>query len=39
MLETTNLLGSTKNKIIKDENGKNLSHLEIPEVVLVICTL
>ena len=29
------LLGSTENKITKDENGKNVSHLEITEVVLV----
>ena len=29
------LLGSTKSKITKDENGENVSHLEITEVVLV----
>ena len=29
------LLGSTENKITKDKNGKNVSHLEITEVVLV----
>ena len=29
------LLGSTKNKIIKDKNGENIPHLEITEVVLV----
>ena len=29
------LLGSTKNKITKDKNGENVSHLEITEVVLV----
>ena len=29
------LLGSTESKISKDENGKNVSHLEITEVVLV----
>ena len=29
------LFGSTKSKITKDENGKNLSHLEITEVVLI----
>ena len=27
------LLGSTKNKTNKDENGENRSHLEITEVV------
>ena len=32
-LETMKLLGSTKNKIIKDENGKNVPHLEITEVI------
>ena len=31
------LLGSTKNKITNDENGENMSHLEITEVVLVHC--
>ena len=29
------LLGSTKNKITKDNNGENVPHLEITEVVLV----
>ena len=29
------LLGSTKNKITKDENGENVSHLEITEVVVI----
>ena len=33
------LLGSTKNKINKDKNGKNLPHLEITEVVLVHCNI
>ena len=35
--ETIKLLGSTKNKITKDENDKNVPHyhLEITEVVLV----
>ena len=28
-------LGSTKSKITKQENGKNVPHLEITEVVLV----
>ena len=31
------LLGSTENKKNKDKSGKNLSHLEITEVVLVHC--
>ena len=31
------LLGSTKNKITNDENGENLPHLEITEVLLVHC--
>ena len=35
MLETLKLLGSTKSKITKDENGENMPHLEITEVVLV----
>ena len=29
------LLGSTKNKLTKDENGENVPHLEITEVILV----
>ena len=29
------LFGSTKRKITKDENGKNLPHLQITEVVLI----
>ena len=33
------LLGSTKNKLIKDENGKNVSRLEIAEIVLVNCDI
>ena len=31
------LLGSTKNKIAKDGNGKNVPHLEIVEVLLIYC--
>ena len=37
--ETMKLLGSTKNKITKDENGENVPHLEITEVVLVHCNM
>ena len=37
--ETMKLLGSTKNKINKNENGKNVLHLEITEVVLVHCNI
>ena len=33
------LLGSTESKITKDKNGKNVSHLEIIELVLVHCNL
>ena len=33
------LLGSTNNKINKDENGKNVALLEITEVVLVHCNI
>ena len=33
------LLGSTKNKITKDKNGENVTHLEITEVVLVHCNM
>ena len=31
------LHGSTENEITKDENSKNVPHLEITEVVLVHC--
>ena len=33
--ETMQLIRSTKNKIPKDKNSKNVPHLEITEVVLV----
>ena len=39
MPETIKLLGSNKNKITKDENGKIVPHLEITEVVLVHCNI
>ena len=29
------LLGSTKRKITKDDNGENVPHLEITDIVLV----
>ena len=35
MPETIILLGSTKSKIIKDNNGENVPHLEITGVVLI----
>ena len=37
MPETIKLLGSTKSKVTKDENGKNVPPLEITEVILVHC--
>ena len=37
--ETKLLLGSTKNNITKDENGENVPHLEITEVVQVYCNI
>ena len=37
--ETTKLLGSTENIITKDQNGENVPHLEITEVVLVNCNI
>ena len=33
------LLGSTKNKIDKDQNVENVGHLEITEVILVNCNI
>ena len=35
--QTVKLLGSTKSKITKYENGENVPHLEIAEVILVHC--
>ena len=37
--ETLKLLGSTKSKITKDENGKNVHYIEITEVVLIHCNV
>ena len=37
--ERMKLLGSAKNKITKDKNGENVSHLGITEVVLVNCII
>ena len=37
--ETMKLLGSTENKITKDENDENVPHLEITEVILVHCNI
>ena len=35
--ETVKLLESTKSKITKDENGKNVPYLEITKVILIHC--
>ena len=35
--ETMKLLKSTKSKITKDENGENVTHLEITEIILIHC--
>ena len=37
--ETMKSLGSPKSEITKDENGENVSHLEITEVVLIHCNI
>ena len=39
MSELLKLFGSTKSMITKDENGENVAHLEITEVVLVHCNI
>ena len=39
MPETMKLLGGTKSKITKDENGENVPHLEITEIVLIHCNI
>ena len=33
------LLGSVENKMTKDKNSENVTHLEITEVVLVHCNM
>ena len=37
--ETIKLLGSTKSKVTKDENGENMFYLEINEVILIHCNV
>ena len=37
--ETIRILGSAKSKITKDQNGENVHHLEVTEVVLVYCNI
>ena len=37
--EIIKLLGSTENKITKNKNGENLTHLEIAEVIPVHCNI
>ena len=37
--QTMKLLGGTKSKITKDENGENMRHLGINEVRLVHCNI
>ena len=37
--ETMKLLGSTKSKITKNENGETVPHLELTELVLVHCNI
>ena len=37
--ETMKLIESTESKITKDKNGKNVTHLEAVELVLVHCNL
>ena len=36
---TVKLLGSTKSKLTKVENGENMPHLEIAEIVLIRCNI
>ena len=37
--ETMKLLGSTKSKITKTENGENVPYLEITEIVSILCNV
>ena len=36
---TRKLLESNKSKITKDKNGENVPHLEMTELVLVLCNI
>ena len=36
---TMKLHGTTKSKLTKDENGENMTHLEITEAVLIHCNI
>ena len=38
-LEAIKLLGSTKSNITKDQNGENVPHLKITEIILVHCNI
>ena len=37
--KATQLLGNTKSRLTKDENGKNVPRLEITKVVLLYCNI
>ena len=37
--EAIELIGCTKKKITKDDNGENVPHLEITKVILVHCNI
>ena len=39
MPETMKILESTTSKIIKDQNGENVTHSEITGVILVHCNI
>ena len=39
MPEMMKLLWSTKKKLNKNKNGENVPHLQITEVVLVVCNM
>ena len=37
--KTMKLLGSTKSKVTKDDDGENVPHLEITDTILVHCKI
>ena len=39
MPEAMKLLGSTKSKITKHKNSKNVPHLKVTEIILVHCNI
>ena len=39
MVKTMKLLGSTENKVSKNQDGENVTHLEINKIILAHCDI